>query len=133
MNEASVSARPMYNSNMALLQARLNTFKNWPNSKRQKADLAKCGFYYLGETDKVRCFYCGVGLNDWICEDNVWLEHAINSNRCKFLILNKKRAFQENPDQRFPNVMVIRHRFTNSFVYSKNLVIRLMQYFYSFA
>jgi len=78
---------------MTTLRARLSSFEKWPSSKKQKpADLAACGFFYLGEEDRVRCFYCGIGLHDWISEDNVWLEHAINSNRCPFLLLNKKKA-----------------------------------------
>jgi len=106
-NTAISTTDGMFNSDMSTIQKRLETFHNWPSSKRQKAeDLSKCGFYYLGESDKVRCFYCGVGLHDWLSEDNVWLEHAISSNACPYLLLNKRMFNNDLKDAKFSSILV---------------------------
>jgi hypothetical protein len=98
----------IYNSEMGSIASRLGSFGDWPENLHQKPeDLANCGFYYLGAEDKVVCFHCGVGLKDWLPEDNVWLEHAINSSSCPFLLLNKRKAqIGEQEDSRFKELMV---------------------------
>lgn len=75
---------------MCSIESRLNSFKGWPTGKTQKPDqLAIGGFYYYGTSDRVICFYCGLGLKDWKPEDNIWLEHALHSSKCPYLLLNK--------------------------------------------
>jgi hypothetical protein len=98
----------IFNPLMSNITSRLQTFQEWPATKNQTPeDLAKCGFYYLGDADRVVCFHCGVGLKDWLAEDNVWLEHAINSSSCPYLLLNKKKAQGgEKEDDRFRKLMV---------------------------
>jgi hypothetical protein len=98
----------IFNPLMGSITSRLRTFQGWPITKHQKPeDLAKCGFYYLGDGDKVVCFHCGVGLKDWLVADNVWLEHALNSSTCPYLLLNKKKAqVGEQEDYRFRKLMV---------------------------
>jgi len=106
-NVAISTSVGMFNPDMSTIQKRFETFQNWPSTKRQKAeDLSKCGFYYLGESDKVRCFYCGVGLHDWLSEDNVWLEHAISSNACPYLLLNKRMFNNDLKDAKFSSILV---------------------------
>lgn len=44
----------------------LSTFENWPSYAPIKAEnLAKTGFYYLGEELRVQCFMCGLEVDDW--------------------------------------------------------------------
>ena len=31
---------------------------------------------FLGEGDKVQCFHCGGGLNDWKPSEDPWEQHA---------------------------------------------------------
>ena len=59
--------------------ARLVTFdQRWPSSKIQATPLqvAQAGFYFLGERDRVKCWYCNGGLQNWEPQDDPWKEHA---------------------------------------------------------
>ncbi|KAM6109348.1 LOW QUALITY PROTEIN: baculoviral IAP repeat-containing protein 1 [Phoenicopterus ruber ruber] len=45
---------------------RLDSFKTWPAEARVEATaLAKAGFFYTGEGDKVQCFNCARCLQEW--------------------------------------------------------------------
>ena len=51
------------NRDMTFYQERLQSFKDWPKQLiPDKFSLAKAGFYYTGEHDKVQCFACSVKL-----------------------------------------------------------------------
>lgn len=39
----------------------------------------------LGNGDLVRCFQCGIGLKDWIKDDDVMAEHIKYSSECDYL------------------------------------------------
>jgi hypothetical protein len=41
--------------------------------------------FILGNNDHVRCFYCGIGLQNWDSEDNPFVEHARWSSECQYL------------------------------------------------
>lgn len=107
-NCVSTLHKRIHSPSMATMEARLKSFESWPMSKKQKPhDLAECGFFYLGSEDKVMCFYCGIGIHDWLCEDNVWLEHAINSYKCPYLLLNKSKASPNTDiEESFKTMMV---------------------------
>lgn len=68
---------------------RLKTFKKWRNKNVNKNILAKSGFYYLGDGDRVRCQFCCVVLSDWVkgdCEVGEhlkWSPHCTLLRRCK--------------------------------------------------
>ncbi|XP_052090055.1 putative inhibitor of apoptosis [Mytilus californianus] len=65
---------------------RLSTFQSWPTSIQQHPEtMAEAGFYYTGNNDHVRCFHCGIGLQNWDSEDNPFVEHARWSQECQFL------------------------------------------------
>ena len=36
----------------------------------------RAGFYFLGERDRVKCWYCNGGLQNWEPLDELWSEHA---------------------------------------------------------
>lgn len=68
-------------------QYRLESFANWPpRANVSKNDLAKDGFYYLNEGDKVKCAFCNVVLLKWERGDNIHSEHQRHSPRCPLIL-----------------------------------------------
>lgn len=62
--------------NYSLKTARLNTYRSWPSSMKQKPnELAEAGLFYTGEADKTLCYQCGGALVDWEPEDIPAPEH----------------------------------------------------------
>merc|ERR1719228_1509014 len=90
----------------ATLEARLRTFREWPPALRQQPkQLAEAGFYYIGLSDQVKCFYCDGGLRNWQPEDEPWVEHASWFSRCVFVRLVKgdeyvKKCLVERPPEK---------------------------------
>ncbi|GFO14433.1 baculoviral iap repeat-containing protein 7 [Plakobranchus ocellatus] len=71
---------------MADLRKRLETFTSWPKEHHLKKEIAaEAGFYYSGDADSVRCFFCGGGLRNWHPSDDAWLEHAHWFPQCGFV------------------------------------------------
>ncbi|XP_053390871.1 baculoviral IAP repeat-containing protein 3-like [Mercenaria mercenaria] len=59
----------------------------WPvDDKPDYFLLAEYGFFFTGNSDLVRCHHCGIGLKDWVKEDDVLNEHVKHSSACGFLI-----------------------------------------------
>jgi hypothetical protein len=80
---------------------RMETFKTWPKAMPIKAkDLCSAGFYYTGLSDKVKCFYCGLGLNEWNAIDIPLAEHEKHAPNCGFvqLMLNGKEEEKQTND-----------------------------------
>ncbi len=90
--------RSIFNKDMSTFEARIKTFENWKSGKQEPSEMAKCGFYSISESDRVYCFYCGIGLHEWLSEDNVWVEHALSSPTCAYLLLNKAKRGNRNYD-----------------------------------
>jgi hypothetical protein len=85
----------IFNKEMNTYESRLKSFETWPVSNVQNpASLSSCGYYYFGESDRVACFYCGTGAHEWLSDDNPWVEHAIHSNKCTYLLINKSKSLQ---------------------------------------
>ena len=53
--------------------------------KPNKYQLAKAGFYYTGEYDKVRCFCCNLTVFAWEQTDNPLKEHESLSTSCMYV------------------------------------------------
>ncbi|KAG7156056.1 death-associated inhibitor of apoptosis 2-like 9, partial [Homarus americanus] len=91
-------------------ETRLKSFRfmwnKWPLELRQQPtihDLAETGFYYIGISDMVRCFFCGISLHNWEENDIPWNVHACWSPSCEFVILKKGMDFiKEVQDQTPP-------------------------------
>lgn len=65
------------NPSMQDYTARLKTFVNWNvRAEASPCDFAAAGFYYLGQSDRTKCFNCGGGLQNWEVDDDPWEEHA---------------------------------------------------------
>jgi len=65
--------------------ARLESFKGWPCLWMKPEKLAAAGFYYTGESDKVRCFECDKEICQWKAEDDPMVDHQRWSSRCRFV------------------------------------------------
>ncbi|XP_048767178.2 baculoviral IAP repeat-containing protein 7-B-like isoform X2 [Ostrea edulis] len=79
---------------------RLQSFQNWHSqSIVRKEDLAKNGFYYLGERDRVRCVFCNVVLSCWENGDNVAAEHQRHSKYCPFVLGKMTSNIPYSPSQ----------------------------------
>lgn len=70
--------------------SRMKTFEDWPIAIEQKArDLSLAGFFYIGRSDVVRCFSCGIPIQSWEELECVWERHALSSPNCVYLTLMK--------------------------------------------
>ncbi len=71
-------------------ESRIQTFRGkWPKylGGPTPEELARAGFFYLGEGDKVKCFSCGVSLHEWEKKDSAYLEHVRWSPDCHYVPL----------------------------------------------
>ncbi|XP_041461917.1 baculoviral IAP repeat-containing protein 3-like isoform X1 [Lytechinus variegatus] len=65
---------------------RLQSFKNWPRtSPIEPRDLAKAGFYYVGQDDSVQCFACFGQISRWKPCDVPAVEHKTHFPNCPFV------------------------------------------------
>ena len=86
------------NSNYKSIDARLRSFMThkWsPSVPVDTRSLAEAGFYSVGVSDYVKCFYCDGGLFNWELGDDPWIEHAKWFPDCQFVVLNKSQTFIE--------------------------------------
>ena len=82
--------------NMNSVEKRKESFirRNWNyNLPVKYMDLVEAGFYYTGIEDKVLCFHCNGGLQNWSIGDDPWVEHARFYNDCGYLRFMKSEAF----------------------------------------
>ncbi|XP_067890182.1 baculoviral IAP repeat-containing protein 2 isoform X2 [Heterodontus francisci] len=90
---------------MQSYDTRLQTFLRWPvRNFIQPEQLARAGFYYVGQNDDVKCFYCDGGLRSWEAGDDPWVEHAKWFPRCEYLLQEKGQPFVNQIQTRFPNL-----------------------------
>lgn len=64
---------------------RLKTFRNWNVCFIEKNQLALLGFYYYGQSDIVKCFFCGLKLGSWEDGDDVLNDHRRWSPLCSLI------------------------------------------------
>ncbi|MBN3297968.1 BIR protein, partial [Amia calva] len=74
-----------HNPSMRHEQDRLDTYLNWPLTNITPSELAKAGFYYLGQGDRVACFTCGGQLSNWEPGDRAVSEHQRHYPNCRFV------------------------------------------------
>ena len=91
------------------LKDRQKSFKKWPKDKKHmdqakvevlKEQLAEAGFYFTGEADHVRCFFCGNGLKEWESHHVPWEDHALFFPDCHFLRLKKGKDFSKEMERK---------------------------------
>lgn len=64
---------------------RLKTFANWPLDFLDPHELACSGMFYMGESDKTKCYFCEVEIGRWEREDQPVPEHLHWSPNCPLL------------------------------------------------
>lgn len=74
-----------HNPSMRREQDRLDSFHSWTLTVITPAELAKAGFYYLGQGDRVACFSCGGQLSNWEPGDRAVSEHQRHYPNCRFV------------------------------------------------
>ena len=77
LNKVINVQKPKY-TEYAVLATRINSFDdNWPKElELNPITMAEAGYYYTGQNDFVRCFFCGGGLESWHTGDDPWKKHA---------------------------------------------------------
>ena len=101
------------NRHMGSREMRIQTFldhsSTWPahRIRATPVDIADAGMYYLGERDRVKCWYCNGGLQNWERDDSPWKEHAKWFPLCEFVLQQKGPQFiyrivTEHPSLRRP-------------------------------
>jgi len=98
------------NPHLRNVTARLQTFRErshtWPAHRiaATPEEMSQAGLYYLGERDRVKCWYCNGGLQNWEKFDNPWFEYAKWFPTCEYLLQKKGPEFIENISNRFINL-----------------------------
>ncbi|XP_030625349.1 baculoviral IAP repeat-containing protein 7 [Chanos chanos] len=96
VDDQAVAGQAVY-PEMESEDTRLSTFHNWPTTAPVQPDiLAQAGFFYTGQGDNVKCFFCDGGLRNWEPGDDPWHEHAKWFPRCEFLIQSRGREYVSN-------------------------------------
>ncbi|KAL2297033.1 hypothetical protein Nmel_015087, partial [Mimus melanotis] len=104
--ETALPNEPEY-PEMVTDEVRLSTFENWPqNSSMHPEQLARAGFFYTGQGDMVRCFYCDGGVRSWSFGDDPWREHAKWYPECEFLLHSRGREFVSSVQATFSTTLL---------------------------
>ncbi|XP_076805660.1 baculoviral IAP repeat-containing protein 8-like [Clavelina lepadiformis] len=90
---------------MSLYEKRLLTYANWPHHiDATPEELAAAGFFYLKEKDRVKCFYCNGGLQNWKKDERPFYEHAKWYPNCEFLLQQKGIEYAHCIASLYPNL-----------------------------
>ncbi|XP_077973069.1 baculoviral IAP repeat-containing protein 7-B-like [Styela clava] len=98
------------NPHMQNIEDRIASFgPEWPGHRLKATvrSIANAGFFYLGQGDRTKCFYCNGGLQNWDEGDEPWTEHAKWFPGCEYVLRRKgvnlvKRLLEEHPNIRRP-------------------------------
>ncbi|XP_035858121.1 LOW QUALITY PROTEIN: putative inhibitor of apoptosis [Sander lucioperca] len=74
-----------HNPSMRREQDCQDSFHPWTLSIITPDELAKAGFYFLGQGDRVACFSCGGQLSNWEPGDRALCEHQKHYPNCRFV------------------------------------------------
>jgi len=105
-NQIFACSNPV-NPHMRSLESRLSTYRSGWQASRVRAtpkQLAETGLYFLGERDRLKCWYCNGGLQNWEFDDDPWFEHAKWFPTCDFLLQMKGPDYVHDVARRFPNL-----------------------------
>jgi len=80
------------------------TLNTLPLCKSTPEQMSQAGLYYLGERDRVKCWYNNGGQQNWARFDNPWFKHAKWFPTCEYLLQKKGPKFVVNVFNRFPNL-----------------------------
>lgn len=86
-NLGTLSASVRDGGPLKIERNRLESFRNWPaNANVNPQDLAKSGFFYTGQGDRVQCVFCRGILRNWDPGDIPHIEHRNKYARCPFML-----------------------------------------------
>ena len=98
------------NPHMSTKKGRLQTFLDnssiWPAHRIRATphEIVDAGMYYLGERDRVKCWYCNGGLQNWERDDNPWEEHAKWFPLCEYVLQRKGLSYVQKVLSKFPGL-----------------------------
>ena len=98
------------NPHMRSKEARLQTFLDnssiWPAHRIRATphQIVDAGMYYLGERDRVKCWYCNGGLQNWEKDDSPWEEHAKWFPLCEYVLQQKGPDYVHGIVSKFPGL-----------------------------
>ena len=80
--------------------------ENWPWERIEANQrlIVDAGFSYLGDNDRVKCWYCNGGLKIWERYDDPWMEHAKWFPLSEYLLKNKGGDFMKAVVKDFPGL-----------------------------
>lgn len=83
------------------INTRLDSYRTFPTFANVPVErLARAGFYFTGESDRVRCFSCLHTVENWHQGDNPVERHQSVSPHCKFLsCVHSKSLVSETSSQ----------------------------------
>ncbi|XP_076877856.1 E3 ubiquitin-protein ligase XIAP [Brachyhypopomus gauderio] len=88
-------------TSMESFEERFYSFRNMQHPVDHE-ELARAGFYSIGDQDRVSCFRCGGNLKNWQPNEDPWEEHAKHYPGCSFLLSEKGQEFVNNVQLRSP-------------------------------
>ncbi|XP_005916554.1 E3 ubiquitin-protein ligase XIAP [Haplochromis burtoni] len=79
------------------LTRRIDSFRGSNLANKVPAEtLAQAGFFYTGESDRVRCFSCNMTVDNWYSGDRPVDKHKQFSPSCTFLTCVHRTSFNQN-------------------------------------
>jgi len=79
-------------------QDRARTYDTWTrNGTANQHQLARSGFFFLGNSDRVQCFSCAGVLRNWSYGDDVDSEHRRHFPTCRMMTGTEARNVPINP------------------------------------
>lgn len=91
---------------------RISTYSAFPAGVPvSERSLARAGFYYTGVNDKVKCFCCGLMLDNWKQGDNPVEKHKQLYPSCSFI---QNLVSVTSLESTFKNTSPMRNNFTHS-------------------
>lgn len=70
---------------------RKNSFIDYPKPEIIEK-LVEAGFFYNGCSDETICFLCGLGMKQWLLDEEPWINHQTWNPLCLHVICNKDNS-----------------------------------------
>lgn len=91
-------------ADFSLMNSRLDSFRGSSLAQQISAErLARAGFYFTGEADRVRCFSCRKTVENWCRGDTPVERHKEVSPSCRFLSCTHRTNCNPSCDTRLTN------------------------------
>lgn len=77
LGELNINTNKPKTPRYSVYSKRLESYEKYSKSNPVAArDMCAAGFFFEGEGDKVKCFWCDGALEMWSKGDDPWFEHA---------------------------------------------------------